>query len=337
MSEALSVEVENLAKHFPVGRGFFGRRTAYVKAVDGLSFRIPHGGTFGLVGESGCGKTTIAMLLVKLLEPTVGRIAFDGKDLALLKGGALKEFRRRVQIVFQDPYGSLDPRQPMLNALTEPLFTLNVVANRAQAVDRALESIELVGLDREVLKRVPHELSGGQRQRLVIARALAVGPRFVILDEPTSSVDVSIQAQILSLLTELKRRHGLTYLLISHNLVVTRYMSDVVAVMYLGKIVEMANSAELFARPLHPYSSALIAAIPVPDPEASTIAALAKGDVPSPVNIPAGCRYHPRCPYAERVCREEEPPLRELRMEHYAACHFPGVASGKATTNPPGH
>jgi oligopeptide/dipeptide ABC transporter ATP-binding protein len=337
VSEALTVEVENLAKHFPVGRGFFGRRTAYVKAVDGLSFRIPHGGTFGLVGESGCGKTTIAMLLVKLLEPTVGRIAFDGKDLALLKGGALKEFRRRVQIVFQDPYGSLDPRQPMLNALTEPLFTLNVVANRARALDRALESIELVGLDREVLKRVPHELSGGQRQRLVIARALAVGPRFVILDEPTSSVDVSIQAQILSLLTELKRRRGLTYLLISHNLVVTRYMSDVVAVMYLGKIVEMANSAELFARPLHPYASALIAAIPVPDPEASTIAALAKGDVPSPVNIPAGCRYHPRCPYAERVCREQEPPLRELRMGHYAACHFPGVASGKATTNPPGH
>jgi oligopeptide/dipeptide ABC transporter ATP-binding protein len=328
VSDALTVEVKGLAKHFPVGRGFFGRRTAHVRAVDGLSFHIPPGRTFGLVGESGCGKTTVAMLLVKLLEPTVGHIAFDGHDLALLKGSALKEFRRRVQIVFQDPYGSLDPRQTMLKALIEPLFTLNVVAGRAQGVDRAVEAIERVGLDAEVLTRLPHELSGGQRQRVVIARALAVGPRFVILDEPTSSVDVSIQAQILSLLAELKRTHGLTYLLISHNLVVTRYMSDVVAVMYLGKIVEMADSAELFSRPLHPYSAALIAAIPVPDPAAATIAALAKGDVPSPVNIPPGCRYHPRCPYAERVCREEAPPLRELRTGHRAACHFPGVASG---------
>jgi oligopeptide/dipeptide ABC transporter ATP-binding protein len=323
-----TLDVKDLVKHFPVGRGLFGRRTAQVRAVDGLSFHIRHGRTFGLVGESGCGKTTIAMLLVKLLEPTVGHIYFDGTDLALLKGSAVKEFRRKVQVVFQDPYGSLDPRQTMLKALTEPLFTLNVAGDRAQAVERAMESIELVGLDGEVLRRLPHELSGGQRQRVVIARALAVGPRFVILDEPTSSVDVSIQAQILSLLAELKRRQGLTYLLISHNLVVVRYMSDTVAVMYLGKIVEMADSAELFARPLHPYSSALISAIPVPDPEAATIAALAKGDVPSPVNIPSGCRYHPRCPYAEDVCREQEPPLRELRTGHYAACHFPGVASG---------
>ena len=328
MGEELTVEVKNLVKHFPVGRGVFGGRSAHVKAVDDLSFPIRQGRTFGLVGESGCGKTTIAMLLVKLLEPTGGHISFDGKDLALLKGSAMKEFRRRVQIVFQDPYGSLDPRQTMLKALIEPLFTLKVVANRARALDRVVESIELVGLDGEVLKRLPHELSGGQRQRLVIARALAVGPRFVILDEPTSSVDVSVQAQILSLLAELKRRQELTYLLISHNLIVIRYMSDVVAVMYLGKIVEMAESAELFAHPLHPYSSALISAIPVPDPEAPTITALAKGDVPSPVNIPPGCRYHPRCPYAERVCREQEPPLWELRTEHYAACHFPGVASG---------
>jgi oligopeptide/dipeptide ABC transporter ATP-binding protein len=325
MSEPI-LDVKDVAKHFPAGRGFFGRPAAHVKAVDGLSFHIRRSRTFGLVGESGCGKTTLAMLMVKLLEPTAGHIYFDGQDLALLKGRAIKEFRRRVQVVFQDPYGSLDPRQTMVKALTEPLFTLNVVAGRAQAVDRVMESIELVGLDREVLRRLPHELSGGQRQRLVIARALAVGPRFVILDEPTSSVDVSIQAQILSLLAELKQRQGLTYLLISHNLVVVRYMSDTVAVMYLGKIVEMADSAELFAHPLHPYSSALISAIPVPDPEAATIAALAKGDVPSPVNIPSGCRYHPRCPYAERVCTEQEPPLSELRTGHYAACHFPGVA-----------
>lgn len=335
MSEEPTLEVKDLVKHFPVGRGFFGRRAGQVKAVDGLSFQIRHGGTFGLVGESGCGKTTIAMLLVKLLEPTVGRICFDGKDIALLKGSAVKEFRTRVQIVFQDPYGSLDPRQTMLSALTEPLFTLNVAAGRARAVDRAVESLELVGLDAEVLNRLPHELSGGQRQRLVIARALAVGPRFMVLDEPTSSVDVSIQAQILSLLEELKRGQGLTYLLISHNLVVIRYMSDVVAVMYLGKIVEMADSAELFAHPLHPYSSALISAIPVPDPEASTIAALAKGDVPSPVNLPPGCRYHPRCPYAEKVCGEEEPPLTALRTGHYAACHFPGVASSNPALQRP--
>lgn len=330
MSDAIAVDVEDVAKHFPVARGFFGRRGASVRAVDGLTFHIPPGGTFGLVGESGCGKTTVAMLLAKLVEPTAGRLRVDGQDLALLKGGALKEFRRRVQIVFQDPYGSLDPRQTMLSALTEPLSTLKVIGDRRRAIDRAVETIELVGLDREVLKRLPHELSGGQRQRLVIARALAVGPRFVILDEPTSSVDVSLQAQILSLLADLKRRQQLTYLLISHNLVVIRYMSDVVAVMYLGRIVEMADAAALFTRPLHPYSSALISAIPVPDPHAPAITALAKGDVPSPVRIPSGCRYHPRCPYAERVCSEQEPPLRELARGHHAACHFPGVASGMA-------
>ena len=329
MSETPLLEVTDVEKHFPAGRSFFGRAALPVKAVDGLSFHIDQGRTFGLVGESGCGKTTLGMLLVKLMEPTRGRIVFGGHDVARLRGRALRDFRRRVQVVFQDPYGSLDPRQTMAKALTEPLSTLNVVADRTKAMDRVLASIDLVGLDAEVLRRLPHELSGGQRQRLVIARALAVGPRFVILDEPTSSVDVSIQAQILSLLADLKTRQGLTYLLISHNLVVTRYMSDTVAVMYLGKIVEMADSAELFSRPLHPYSAALISAIPVPDPEAATIAALARGDVPSPVNIPAGCRYHPRCPYAERICREQEPPLSELRTGHHAACHFPGVASGR--------
>ena len=327
MSDDTALDVRSVEKHFPAGRTFFGRPAGHIRAVDGLSFHIRRGRTFGLVGESGCGKTTLAMLVVKLLEPTGGHIRFQGKDLADLKGAAVREFRRRVQVVFQDPYGSLDPRQTMLKALTEPLHTLRVVPDGTPAVDRVRRSIDLVGLDAEVLKRLPHELSGGQRQRLVIARALAVGPQFVVLDEPTSSVDVSIQAQILSLLADLKRQQQLTYLLISHNLVVIRYMSDVVGVMYLGKIVEMAESAALFDEPLHPYSSALISAIPVPDPDAATIAALAKGDVPSPVNIPAGCRYHPRCPYAEEVCRVEEPPLRELRPRHYAACHFPGVAA----------
>ena len=322
------LDVKGLVKHFPVRSHLLEWRPGHVRALDGVDFEVPPGQTFGLVGESGCGKSTIAMLLVKLLEPTAGRVVFEGGVLGELTRRALRSFRRRVQIVFQDPYGSLDPRQTMLKALIEPLFTLNVVADRAAAVERAEQALQLVGLDREVLKRLPHELSGGQRQRLVVARALAVGPRFVILDEPTSSVDVSLQAQILSLLADLKRRQGLTYLLISHNLVVIRYMSDVVAVMYLGKIVEMARAEELFTRPLHPYTVALISAIPVPDPEASRIAALAKGDVPSPVNVPSGCRYHPRCPYAEPVCRVQEPPLSELRPAHHAACHFPGVASG---------
>lgn len=334
VTDALVLEVKQLVKHFPVRRGLFDRRPAHVKAVDGVDFQVRPGRTFGLVGESGCGKTTVAMLLVKLLEPTGGQIYFDGKDLAGIEGGAIKEFRRRVQIVFQDPYGSLDPRQTMLSALIEPLFTLGVAGDRARAVARAEESLALVGLDPEVLKRLPHELSGGQRQRVVIARALGVAPRLIILDEPTSSVDVSVQAQILSLLEELKRKRGLTYLLISHNLVVVRYMSDVVAVMYLGKIVEMADSGELFTSPLHPYSSALISAIPVPDPEAPRMTVLARGDVSSPVRTPPGCRYHPRCPYAERVCREDDPPLLELGRGHYAACHFPGVATSHRTGGP---
>jgi oligopeptide/dipeptide ABC transporter ATP-binding protein len=302
--------------------------------VDGVDFAVRPGRTFGLVGESGCGKTTVAMLLVKLLAPTAGRITFEGRDLAGIRGRAVKEFRRRVQIVFQDPYGSLDPRQTMRSALVEPLFTLGVAADRARALDRAVEAVEMVGLDAEILRRLPHELSGGQRQRVVIARALAVAPRLVILDEPTSSVDVSVQAQILSLLEDLKRRQGLTYLLISHNLVVVRYMSDVVAVMYLGKIVEMAESAALFSAPLHPYATALISAIPVPDPEAPAVAALARGDVSSPVRMPSGCRYHPRCPFAEAVCREVEPPLVELEPGHHAACHFPGVAGRRAGPSP---
>jgi oligopeptide/dipeptide ABC transporter ATP-binding protein len=313
-------------KHFPVRSHLFERRGGLVRAVDGVDFEVWPGRTFGLVGESGCGKTTVAMLLVKLLAPTTGRIRFEGQDLAGIRGRAVKEFRRRVQIVFQDPYGSLDPRQTMRSALLEPLFTLGVAPGRARALDRAVEAVEMVGLDAEILRRLPHELSGGQRQRVVIARALAVAPRLVILDEPTSSVDVSVQAQILSLLEDLKRRRGLTYLLISHNLVVVRYMSDVVAVMYLGKIVEMAESAALFTAPLHPYSTALISAIPVPDPDAPTITALARGDVSSPVRMPPGCRYHPRCPYAEPVCREVEPPLVELEPGHHTACHFPGVA-----------
>jgi oligopeptide/dipeptide ABC transporter ATP-binding protein len=321
------LEVQDLVKHFPVGGGLLARRRGLVRAVDGVSFQVPAGRTFGLVGESGCGKSTVAMLLLKLLEPTAGRIAFDGRDVAGARGAALRDFRRRVQIVVQDPYGSLDPRQTIVSALTEPLSTLGVVAGRARAVERARESIALMGLDPEVLGRLPHELSGGQRQRIVIARALAVAPQLLVLDEPTASVDVSLQAQILSRLEELKGAQGLTYLLISHNLVVVRSMSDRVAVMYLGRLVEVAAADELFTTPLHPYAAALIQAIPVPDPDAPRVAALARGDVPSPVRIPAGCRYHPRCPYAERVCRDTEPPLATVRPGHLAACHFPGVAS----------
>jgi peptide/nickel transport system ATP-binding protein len=327
MTEPAVLAVSNLIKHFPLRRGLWGRKAGFVKAVDGVGFDIAAGQTFGLVGESGCGKSTLAMLLVKLLEPSAGRICLEGQDIAGIRGGAMREFRKRVQLVFQDPYSSLDPRQKMLSALTEPLFTLGLAARRADAVRRAEEAIELVGLDAEVLKRLPHELSGGQRQRIVIARALALAPRLVILDEPTSSVDVSVQAQILGLLQELRRNRGLTYLLISHNLVVVRFMSDVVAVMYLGRIVETAAAAQLFASPKHPYSAALISAIPVPDPQNRRLAALAKGDVPSPVNTPSGCRYHPRCPHAERLCREQEPALTETSSGHFVACHFPDRAA----------
>ena len=327
MSDAAALlEVQELVKHFPVGGSLFARRKGLVRAVDGVSFQVPPGLTFGLVGESGCGKSTVAMLLLRLLEPTAGRIAFHGCDVARARGAVLREFRRRAQIVFQDPYGSLDPRQTILSALTEPLATLGVVTGRARAVERARESIAMMGLDPEVLGRLPHELSGGQRQRIVIARALAVAPQLLVLDEPTASVDVSVQAQILSRLEELKRAQGLTYLLISHNLVVVRSMSDQVAVMYLGRLVEIAAADDLFRSPLHPYAAALIQAIPLPDPEAPRVAALARGDVPSPVRIPSGCRYHPRCPYAERVCRDTEPPLTQVRPGHLAACHFPGIA-----------
>jgi oligopeptide/dipeptide ABC transporter ATP-binding protein len=326
VSAAPLLEVGGLAKHFSLRRRLFGRHADTVKAVDGVDFAIRTGHTFGLVGESGCGKSTLATLLVKLVEPTAGHIRFDGQYLAALDRRSLKDFRRRVQLVFQDPYGSLDPRQGVLSALVEPLFALGLASGRADAVRRAEEAVALVGLDREVFKRLPHELSGGQRRRIAIARALALMPQLVILDEPTSSVDVSVQAQILGLLQELKERRGLTYLLISHNLVVVRWMSDTVAVMYLGKIVEMAPAPDLFAAPLHPYSAALISAIPVPDPEAPTLAALARGDVSSPVDIPSGCRYHPRCPYAASRCHKQEPPLTQIRPGHWAACHFPGIA-----------
>ena len=321
------LQVTGLTKHFPVRRSLLGHGGGSVRAVDGVDFRVPRGHTVGLVGESGCGKTTLASLVLRIFEPTAGQILVDGTDIAGLSRSELRKFRRTVQMVFQDPHGSLDPRQTVSSAVREPLRTLCVVAGRAQAMERVVATLDLVGLGSEVLPRFPHELSGGQRQRVVIARALAVAPRLVVLDEPTASLDVSVQAQILSLLTELRRQQGLTYLLISHNLVVTRSMSDVIAVMYLGKIVEMASSATLFMTPLHPYSSALISAIPVPDPDARRMAALARGDVPSPVNTPSGCRYHPRCQYAESVCREQEPPLRELDRGHHVACHFPGVAA----------
>jgi peptide/nickel transport system ATP-binding protein len=327
VGEAPALQIDGLTKHFPVRRGAFGRSSAQVRAVDGVDLTVRRGQTFGLVGESGCGKTTLASLVLKLLEPTAGHIKVDGRDIAGLRGDALKDFRRGTQMVFQDPQGSLDPRQTVLSALMEPLLTLRVAATRAEARDTAAATLGLVGLGPEILTRLPHELSGGQRQRVVIARALGVAPRLVLLDEPTASLDVSVQAQILSLVADLKARQGLTYLLISHNLVVTRCMSDVVAVMYLGKIVETAAATALFTDPLHPYSAALISAIPVPDPDTRGFAALARGDVPSPVALPSGCRYHPRCQFVERVCQEQEPPLQELASGHHVACHFPGVAS----------
>ncbi len=316
MSEVL-VEVRNLKKYFPVGGLLFTK--AWVKAVDGVSFQIHRGETLGLVGESGCGKTTTGRLILRLIEPTAGEVVFEGKNVFKLKGRELKEFRRKANMVFQDPYTSLDPRMTVFDIIMEPLRVHGIKVPDPEAF--VVKLLYEVGLNESHLYRYPHEFSGGQRQRIAIARVLALQPEFVVLDEPTSALDVSVQAQILNLLKDLQRKYGLTYLFISHNLGVVRYMSNRIAVMYLGKIVELGPAEEVFENPLHPYTKALFESIPIPDPRKARVKkSRVTGEPPSPINPPPGCRFHPRCPHATDRCRREEPPFIEYTREHYVAC-----------------
>jgi len=317
------VAVEDLTLHFPVYQGLLRRQAGSVRAVDGLSFDIRRGETLGLVGESGCGKSTTGRALLRLYKPTAGRIAFDGHDIAALEGEALRAMRPRMQMIFQDPQASLNPRMTVGAIVKEPLVEHGVLKPAARRA-RVRELLDAVGLNPEFVNRYPHEFSGGQRQRIGIARALALDPDFIVCDEPIAALDVSIQAQVVNLLLDLQRKLGLTYLFISHDLSMVRYIASRVAVMYLGKMMEMAEVHDLFRAPKHPYTRALLSAVPVPDPkvEATRQRILLKGDIPSPVNPPSGCRFRTRCPWAAEICADREPEWRTLEDGRKVACHF---------------
>jgi oligopeptide transport system ATP-binding protein len=317
------LEVRNLKVHFPVQHGVFSRAKAYVKAVDDVSFAIEPGETLGLVGESGCGKTTLGRAIVKLVEPTSGSVLFEGEDIARLNGRTLRARRRKFQMIFQDPYGSLNPRMTVGQIIGEAIDIHRLAADPASRQQRIVELLKAVGLDPAYAQRYPHEFSGGQRQRIGIARALAVEPRLIVCDEPVSALDVSVQAQIINLLQDLQEKHGLAYLFIAHDLAVVEHISRQVMVMYLGKIVELAPAFEVISAPKHPYTQALISAVPVVDPDSKRKRIVLPGDVPSPINPPSGCPFHPRCPVAQFPrCQAEVPALREVTPGHWAACHF---------------
>jgi len=314
------VRVENLVKYFPVSAGFFRGHDLNVHAVDGVDLIVRQGETLGLVGESGCGKTTLGRLILRLEEPTSGRIFFDGNDITHLRRSEMKQLRRRMQIIFQDPYSSLNPRRTVGSIIGEPL-TVHGIGTRAERRSKVAELMEEVGLRPEYVTRYPHEFSGGQRQRIGIARALALNPSLIIADEPVSALDVSIRSQVINLLEDLQDRHNLTYVFISHDLSVVEHIADRDAVMYLGKIVELGDKRRIYEETLHPYTEALISAVPVPDPKAKRHRIILEGDVPSPIEPPSGCRFHPRCWLRIPVCTEVEPPLNDVGHQHFAACH----------------
>ncbi len=320
------LQVSDLKKHFPIRKGFFSPKTVgYVRAVDGVSFYIRQGETLGLVGESGCGKTTTGRLIMRAYEPTAGEIWFDDRrmgrvNVAELDRHMLKEIRQNMQMIFQDPYSSLNPRMTLLDIVGEPLL-VNKIARGQELQDRVADLLKVVGLRPEYMTRYPHAFSGGQRQRIGVARALAMNPQLVICDEPVSALDVSIQAQTLNLLQDLQEEFNLTYLFVSHDLSVVEHISDRVAVMYVGKLVEHATTEKLFLNPLHPYTEALLSAVPKPDPRSRTEPIVLEGDVADPANPPSGCYFHPRCRYAQEVCKEQTPHLREIMPEHFVSCH----------------
>ena len=332
-TDNIVLKVKDLRTHFPVRKGVFGRVIAHVKAVDGVDLYIKEGETLGLVGESGCGKTTACRTILRLIEPTTGEVYVrfknrDGSDdqygnvnVTTAPREILMRLRRDMQMIFQDPFSSLDPRMTVGSIISEPLI-VHRVGHRGERRDRVRELLLAVGMKPEYIRRYPHEFSGGQRQRIAIARALALGPRLVMADEPSSALDVSIQAQVLNLLEDLQEEFGLTYLFIAHNLSVIKHISDRVAVMYLGKIVELAETVELYGNPQHPYTEALLSAVPVADPDYATDRILLEGDVPSPINPPPGCPFHPRCRYAKDVCRTEIPEYRSVQSDHYVSCHL---------------
>ncbi len=319
------LEVRNLVKEFPVTRGaVLQRQVGAVHAVSDISFQVRPGETFGLVGESGCGKTTTGRMIVALESPTSGSIIIDGEDIAAMGRGKLRTKRRDMQMMFQDPYASLDPRMRVVTILREPL-AIQGIGRKAQQIERCAELLNDVGLARGALDRYPHEFSGGQRQRIGLARALALNPKLIVADEPVSALDVSIRSQILNMMNSLQEKYGLTYVIISHDLSVVKYMSDRIGVMYLGKMVEIGSGAEIYSQPAHPYTRGLVSAIPIPDPdvERSKEMDAPRGEIPSAINPPSGCRFRTRCPLAQQLCAEQEPPLRAFGMHHLAACHFP--------------
>ena len=315
------LQVEHLKKYFDAGTHVLNRSRDQIKAVDDVSFSVPRGSTFALVGESGCGKSTIARLLLRLISATDGKAIFEGKDLFTLPEKEMREMRRNIQMIFQDPYSSLNPRWQINEIVAEPLDT-HKIGTRKERVEMVNEILRIVGLNEESGTKYAHEFSGGQRQRIGIARALITNPKFIICDEPISALDVSIQAQIINLLREMQEKYALTYLFITHDLRIVNFLCDHVAVMYLGKLVEMGETKEIFAKRSHPYTQALFSAIPIPDPLYEKHEIPIEGDVPSPLNPPSGCRFHTRCPYAKPICSEQEPALREISPGHYCACHL---------------